>query len=74
MYTVNIARAIKKMIANELRDFIFEKYYERIGFAKESSYYQMKRLIKKHLSLHAIKLIEKKYLILLMLWNIIFLI
>ena len=30
MYTLNIARAIKKMSVNEIRDFIFENYYKRI--------------------------------------------
>ena len=32
MYILNIASAIKKMTFNELRDFIFENYYKRIGF------------------------------------------
>ena len=44
MYTLNIARAIKKMFVNEIRDCIFENYYKRIGFSKESGYYSMKRL------------------------------
>ena len=44
MYTLNIARAIKKKTVNQLRDFIFENYYKRI--VKESSYYSMKRLKK----------------------------
>ena len=30
MYIINIARAIKKMSANEIKDFIFESYYKRI--------------------------------------------
>ena len=42
MYILNIASAIKKMTVNELRDFIFENYYRRIGFSKENSYYLMK--------------------------------
>ena len=42
-----------------LRDFIFENYYKRIGFAKERTYYSMKRLKKKDLLLLATKLIEK---------------
>ena len=42
MYILNIASAIKKMPVNELRDFIFENYYERTGFVKERSYYLMK--------------------------------
>ena len=32
MYTLNIAKAIKKMPINEIRDFIFENYYKQIGF------------------------------------------
>ena len=47
MYILNIARAIKKMSVNEIRDFIFENYCKRIGFSKENSYYSMKRLKKK---------------------------
>ena len=35
------------MSINEIKDFIFEIYYTRIGFSKESSYYLMKRLKKK---------------------------
>ena len=37
MYIANIARVIKKTSVNEIRDFIFENYYERIGFSKENS-------------------------------------
>ena len=59
MYTLNIVRAIKKKSVNEIRDFIFENYYKRIGFSKESSYYSMKRLKRKDLLLLANKLIEK---------------
>ena len=44
MYTLIFARAIKKMTVNEIRDFIFENYYKRIGFSTESSYYSMKHL------------------------------
>ena len=46
MYVLNISSTIKKMTVNQLRDFIFEKYYKRIGLAKENSYYSMKRLKK----------------------------
>ena len=46
MYILSIARAIKKMPVNEIRNFIFENYYKRIEFAKENSYYSMKRLKK----------------------------
>ena len=31
------------MTANEMRGFIFEKYYKRIGFSKENIYYSMQR-------------------------------
>ena len=41
MYVLNIARAIKKRSANEIRDFIFEKYYKRIEFSKKNKYYSM---------------------------------
>ena len=47
MYILNIARAIKKMSVNEIRGFIFENYYKRIGFSNENSYYSMKRLKKR---------------------------
>ena len=42
-YTI-IARAIKMMSVNELRDFIFKNYYKRFGFVKERSSYSIKRL------------------------------
>ena len=50
------------MSVNEIRHFIFEYYYKRIGLLKESSFYSMKRLKKKKkrdLVLPATKLIEK---------------
>ena len=47
MDTLNIARAIKGMSVNKVRDFIFENYYKQIGFSKEKSYYSIKRLKKK---------------------------
>ena len=59
MYILNIAKAIKKMSINEIKDFIFGNYYKRIAFSKESSYYSMKSLKKKDLLLLAKKLIEK---------------
>ena len=37
MHTLNIARDIKNMSVKEIRDFIFENYYKRIGFSKEKS-------------------------------------
>ena len=49
MYTLNIARAIKKISSNEIKDFIFENYYKRIEFSKENSYHLMKRFKKKGL-------------------------
>ena len=51
MYILNTARTIK----NEFKDF--ERYYKRIGFSEENSYYSMKHF-KKKLFL-ANKLIEK---------------
>ena len=38
MYILKIARAIKKMSVNEIRDFMFENYYKQIGFSKKNSY------------------------------------
>ena len=46
MYTLHIAKATKKMAVNEIKDFIFENYYKRIGFSKENYYYLIKRLKK----------------------------
>ena len=37
MNILNIARAIKKISFNEIKDFIFENYYKLIGFSKEIS-------------------------------------
>ena len=59
MHILNIARAIKMMCINEIRDFIFENYYKRIGCSKENSYYSMKHLKKDDLLLLANKLIKK---------------
>ena len=39
MYVLNSARAIKKMSVNEIKDFIFENYYKRIGLSKQNSFY-----------------------------------
>ena len=61
---------MKKMSINEIKDFIFENYYKRVGFSKESSCYSMKHLKKKKRFLVARKQINiKKYLILAMLKN-----
>ena len=35
MYTLNIVRAINKASVNEIRDFIFENYYEQIAFSNK---------------------------------------
>ena len=59
MYTLNIAKAIKKMSINEIRDFIFDSSYKRIGFSKERNYYSIKRLKKKELLFLVNKFIEK---------------
>ena len=59
MYILNIARAIKKMSVNEIRDFIFQNYYKRTGFSQENSYYSIKRLKKKYSLFLTNKLIEK---------------
>ena len=56
MHTLKITSAIKKMTVNELGDFIYENYYERIKFARENSYYSIKKKKKKYLQLIATKL------------------
>ena len=43
MYVLNIFSAIKKIKIKELKDFIFENYYEQIGFPKDNSYYSKKQ-------------------------------
>ena len=57
MYVLNMVSAIKKTV-NELKDFFFENYYQRMGFARENSYYSAKHQ-KKGLQLLATKLREK---------------
>ena len=47
------------MSVNDIRDFIFENDYKRIGFPKENSYCSMKRWKRKDLLLLANKLIKK---------------
>ena len=59
MYILNIAKAIKKISVNEIRDFIFENYYKRIVFSKENSSYSMEYLKKKVLLLLENKLVEE---------------
>ena len=71
-YILIIATVVKKMSLNEIRKFIFEKYYKQIGFSNECSNYSMKYLKKKkkRLLLLAKKLkYLKKYLILVILKN-----
>ena len=47
MNILNIARAIKKISANEIKDFILENYYKLTGFSKEISCYSMNCMKKK---------------------------
>ena len=58
LYTLNIG-TVKKMSVNEIRDFIFKKYYKQIEFSKESCYYSVKHLKRKDSLLLGSKLIEK---------------
>ena len=58
MYIPDITKATQNMSINEMKDFIFENYYKRIRFFKESSYYSLKRLKKIDLLSLAKKLIE----------------
>ena len=55
MYILNITKAIKKMSINEIKYFIFENYYKRIGFSEETNYYSMKCFRKIELTLLANK-------------------
>ena len=59
MYILNIARAIKKLSVNEIKDSIFKNYYSLIGVSEENSYYSMKSLKRENLLLLANKLKEK---------------
>ena len=47
MNTLNITKAVKKMSAKGIRDFIYEDYYKRIEFSKEDSYCSFKGFKKK---------------------------
>ena len=60
---LNIAKAIKKMSINEIKDVIFENYYKTIVFSKDSSQYSLKSLRKKDLLLLAHKSLQKNPLI-----------
>ena len=59
MYILNITRPIKTMSPKEIKDFIFENCFKRIGFFKKNGYYSMKHLKKKDLLLLPNKIIEK---------------
>ena len=47
MYIINIAKTIKKIPINKIKESIFENCYRRIRVSKETSYYSRKRLNKK---------------------------
>ena len=47
MYKLNILSTVHETTIKELRDFIYKKYYRRIKFTIENSYYLMKRQIKR---------------------------
>ena len=55
---ISVVGAIKKMTIKELKDFVYEKYYEWVRFIKESTYYSTKHQRRSFLSF-ATKLIEK---------------
>ena len=43
MHILNDSRVTKKMFVDEMRDFIFENYYKRIGFSKKN--YFLRKII-----------------------------
>ena len=47
------------MSDSEIRNFIFENYYNGVGFSKKNNYYSMKRLKKKDLLFLATKSLTK---------------
>ena len=51
------------MAIKELRDFIYETYYKRVGFNKENVYYSLKCQKKKDLQSFVNKLTKKMILI-----------
>ena len=59
MYILNITKAIKTRSINEIKDFVSENYYKRIGFSKKISCNSMKHSNKKDLLLLVNKLIKK---------------
>ena len=60
MHNLNNVSAIKKITIREPKDFIYENYYRRMGFARENRYYSMKYRNKKDLQLFATKVTQKK--------------
>ena len=61
IHILNISSAAKKkMKIKELKDFILKKYYRKIRFTKENSYYSMKNRKKKDLLSFATKLTKLK--------------
>ena len=60
MYILNFASTIKKMSVNEIRYFIFENYYKRIGFSKENSHYSINCFKKSKRFILACKKVNKK--------------
>ena len=58
-YVLNISIAVKKMKIKEVKKYLFQKYYRRIGFPRKKGYYSMKHQQKNELLLLATKLIEK---------------
>ena len=58
MYILNITKPIKTITINEIKHFIFENYYKRIGFSQKISYNSMKYLTKKDLLSLADKLVK----------------
>ena len=40
MYKLNIVSAIRKMAIKGRRDFLYENYYSKIGFTKETVFTQ----------------------------------
>ena len=53
MYILNILNAIKKITIKEITNFIYEKYYRRVKFPRENSYYSIKHQKKKEFLLLA---------------------
>ena len=57
-YILDITKDIKNMSISEIKGFIFENYYKRIGFSKIIGYNSVKRLYWKDLLLLANKLLK----------------